>query len=72
MSMEEEGAGNDSISLPASTFATTPKEGERLTFCVTGGDEETVTGYWMKPEADEEPEDWDEGARKAVNSKEEI
>jgi hypothetical protein len=67
MTSEEEGAGNESISLPASTFATTPKEGERLTFCVTGGDEENVTGYWMAAEPKEETqEDYDAGLKKSM------
>jgi hypothetical protein len=77
MSDGDDSGAESNVTLPASTFATTPKEGERLTFCVTGGDKENVTGYWMasKPEEsdDADPEDWDDGARKSVkNPMEEI
>ena len=66
MSMDEDGAGNDSVTLPADAFATTPKEGDRMTFCVTGADEDGVRGYWMNDKDEEENESWDEGARNSV------
>ena len=67
MSDGDDSGAESNVSLPASTFATTPQEGERLTFCVTGGDEENVTGYWMAAEQKEETqEDYDAGLKKSM------
>lgn len=57
------GAQSD-VTLPASAFAATPKEGERITFCVTGSDEDGVRGYWMTGE--EAEESWEEAAVKSI------
>ena len=49
-----------------------PKEGERHTFCVTGGDEENVTGYWMAAAKEETQEDYDAGLKKSMREASEI
>lgn len=57
------------VTLPTSAFATTPKDGDRITFCVTGGDDEGVTGYWMTDESEEKEEtqeEYDAGLKQSM------
>lgn len=67
MSDGDDSGAETNVSLPASAFATAPKEGERLTLCVTGSDGESVTGYWMAPEPKEETQaDYDAGMKESM------
>lgn len=69
---KDDESSQSSVTLPASAFASTPKEGQRLTFCVTGGDEDGVTGYWMADEPEEKPEEsWEDAARNSIKPPEE-
>jgi hypothetical protein len=56
---DDSGAEQSNVTLPADAFATQPKEGDRITFCVTGADEDGVQGYWMSEDAEESGEDYD-------------
>jgi hypothetical protein len=72
MSDGDDSGAESNVTLPASAFATPPKEGERHTFCVTGGDEENVTGYWMADAKEETQEDYDAGLKKSMREASEI
>lgn len=71
MSDGDDSGAEPNVTLPASAFATPPKEGQRLTFCVTGGDEDGVTGYWMADEAEKPEESWEDAARNSIKPPEE-
>lgn len=45
-----------------------PKNGDKLTFCVTGDpDENGVPGYFEPPKSGGEEDDWDTAARKELS-----
>lgn len=67
----DDSGAESNVTLPASAFAETPKDGERLMFCVTGSDGESVTGYWMAAEAEEPEESWEDAARNSIKPPEE-
>lgn len=66
MSDGDDSGAESNVTLPASAFSETPKDGERLTFCVTGSDEESVTGYWMAEEKEETQEEYNEGLKQSM------
>jgi hypothetical protein len=66
MSDGDDSGAESNVTLPASAFATTPKEGQRLTFCVTGADEDGVAGYWMADDEEETQESYDDGMRESM------
>ena len=45
----------------------TPKDGDKITFCVQGMDENGVKGYFEAPAAPEE--DWESGFKKSMSAR---
>ncbi len=69
MSDGDDSGAESNVTLPASAFSETPKDGDRLTFCVTGSDEDGVTGYWMAEEVEEKEEtqeEYNEGLKQSM------
>ena len=59
------------VTLPPDMLppGTTPKDGDRLTFCVHGEpDENGVKGYFETPKMQEE--DWESGFKKSMSARE--
>lgn len=69
-----DGGDKNSVVLSADHFpeGMAPKEGDRLTFCVTGtpDSEGNITGYFERasaPETEETGKSWEDGVRKKMS-----